>query len=111
LAGNDRTRFPPDCSVPSVERRVDIVRRMIEGWARVVEEGRAAPGSPPGLAAFARSPVLVSLAYFIEPRRLLDAKRKGRLGDEEGARVAAAGVLEGCADFLHSLAGKVRGAA
>jgi hypothetical protein len=63
------------------------------------------------LDLLSRSPSLLSLAYYIEPQRLLEARRKSRQGDFSGALATARDMLDGCVDFLREIAEKTGAAA
>jgi hypothetical protein len=58
-----------------------------------------------------RSPSLLSLAYHIEPQRLLEARRKSRQGDSSGALHTVKEMLEKCMDFLREISEKTGAAA
>jgi hypothetical protein len=51
----------------------------------------------------AESPELTDLAWHAAARDLIDAKRRQRLGDEQGARAAAVRLLEDAGAFVRSL--------
>jgi hypothetical protein len=94
-----------DQGYPDRARREAIVARLLGVWAEVVAQGaRGLHGK--GLAAFADSPALFPLAYHVDARGLLDARKKARAGDAAGALQAAESILARCAEFLRELVEK-----
>ncbi len=96
---------------PGREQRHRIIGGLLQGWTAELSRARAAAVSSERLELLGRSPSLLSLAYYIEPRRLLEARRKSRQGDSTGAREAAREMLDGCVDFLREIAEKTGAAA
>ena len=94
-----------DGGYPDRPKREGIIFGLLGQWAQAVETGaRGLAGD--GLAVFSGSPVLFPLAYHVDARGLLDARKKARRGDSAGALEAAASILGHCAEFLRALAEK-----
>jgi hypothetical protein len=91
---------------PPLEKRRAIAERLLDEWHRALLNGRAAGESTSSLS-FHRSPTLHSLLYYLEPRLLLEAKRKLRRGEVAEARAAVVRACEGGAAFLRMFAAKV----
>jgi hypothetical protein len=104
-------RLRAHTAFPSRDERHGIVSRLIRGWADELAGARAAAASSEKLDVIGHSPSLLSLAYYFEPRRLLEARRKTRQGDPAGAMAAAREMIEGCLDFLRQIAEKTGAAA
>lgn len=104
-----RLRTP--ATFPGRDERHGIVSRLIRGWAAELAGARAAAVSSEKLDVLGHSPSLLSLAYYIEPQRLLEARRKSRQGDSAGAMATAMEMIEGCLDFLSEIAEKTGAAA
>jgi hypothetical protein len=97
----------PDASWPDRASRLRIARAALGRWVSAVEEGSKALASGAGLDAFSRSPLLLPLAYHVDARSLLEARRKSRTGDAAGALAAGGQALEACGNFLGDLDGKL----
>jgi hypothetical protein len=76
-----------------------VLARWAETLARGAEQTRAGSWT----AVLSGSADLADLAWHASARGLLDARRRQRLGDLDGAREAAAGLLEDAATFVRSL--------
>ncbi len=100
----------PDPSWPDRGTRIGIAARALARWSEAVDAGRGSLGAGDGLAAFTRSPLLLPLAYHVDARSLLDARRRARAGDTAAALEASARALESCAAFLAFLEAKLRAA-
>jgi hypothetical protein len=95
---------------PSQPRCREIARETLNGWMAEIAAATAALGSV-DTARLGGFPVALALAATIEPRLLIEARKKGRAGDGAGARRSAEGMLESCAAFLRGIEGKTRDAA
>jgi hypothetical protein len=104
-------RLHAHAAFPSRDERHGIVSRLIHGWAAELAHARTAAASSEKLDVMGHSPSLLSLAYYFEPQRLLEARRKSRQGDSAGAMAAAREMIEGCLDFLRQIAEKTGAAA
>ncbi len=100
----------PDPAWPDRSERTRIALEALGRWMEGVEDGCRALQAGVGLEAFARSAVLLPLAYHVDARSLLDARRKARAGDAPGALEAATAALEACRGFLGGLGRKLGGA-
>lgn len=95
---------------PDRRSRRAIVQRIAGQWEAAVEHGRSRLRAGGGLAVFAGSPELLPLAYHVDPRGLLDARRKARAGSMRAALETGEQVLDACGLFLASCVGKALGA-
>lgn len=96
-----------DGKYPNRASRDAIVMQLLERWAQAVAQGaRGLRGE--GLAVFGGSPVLFPLAYHVDARGLLDARKKARAGDAAAALNAGESILANCAEFLRALAEKTK---
>ena len=80
-----------------------IVSHLISGWReKLTLAGKAMreAGEP---EAAARDPSLFALVFDVEPRLLLEARRKLRRGDRSGALETTNDMLEACGAFLRGL--------
>jgi hypothetical protein len=100
--------LPADPSYPDRRTRERIAADALARWMQAVRAGRDGLHSGAGLAALARSPLLLPLAYHIDASGLLDARRRARSGDAPGAIQSAEQVMESCAGFLSALEEKTR---
>ena len=96
---------------PRREERHRIVSRLLKGWTDELAAAHATALSFQTLDLLGHSPSLLSLAYHIEPQRLLETRRKSRQGDSNGALAAAKEMLERCIDFLREISEKTGAAA
>jgi hypothetical protein len=96
---------------PRRDERHGIIARLLKGWTAELGRARTMAVSSERLDLLGRSPSLLSLAYYIEPQRLLEARRKSRQGDFSGALATARDMLDGCVDFLREIAEKTGAAA
>lgn len=92
---------------PAAASRRAAARAVLVRWADILARGadRARAGS--WTDALAASAELADLAWHASARGLLDARRRQRLGDLEGARDAAAGLFEDAAVFVRGLEGRL----
>jgi hypothetical protein len=110
----DAPRGPRLRRHPAYPRRAErhgIVTRLLRRWTAELVQARATAVSAERLDLRGSSPSLLSLAYYIEPQRLLEARRKSRQGDASGALAATRKMLHGCVDFLREIAEKTGAAA
>lgn len=96
---------------PRCDERHGIIARLLQSWTAELARARTAAVSSERLDLLGRSPSLLSLAYYIEPQRLLEARRKSRQGDSSGALATAKEMLDRCVDFLREIAEKTGAAA
>jgi hypothetical protein len=94
---------------PQPSRRREIAAEMLQRWtAQIAAAGAVlSSGKTTPLEKF---PEALALAGTIEPRFLIEARKKARAGDTAGARAAADAVMEGCAAFLRLLEEKTHAA-
>jgi hypothetical protein len=104
-------RLRTHTAFPRRDERHRIISRLLRGWTAELDGARVAAVSSERLDLLGHSPSLLSLAYYIEPQRLLEARRKSRHGDPIGALATAKEMLEGCLDFLRGIAEKTGAAA
>jgi hypothetical protein len=88
---------------PELPQRLLIVSRLISGWMTNLANAAKAMKASATLDAVAMDPPVCALAHDIEPGLLLEAGRKMRRGDREGALRTAGEMLEGCGTFLRGL--------
>jgi hypothetical protein len=96
---------------PRRDERHTIVRRILNGWTAELVRAHSTAVSQGMLDLLGRSPSLLSLAYHIEPQRLIEARRKSRQRDSSGALRTAKEMLERCMDFLREISEKTDAAA
>jgi len=96
---------------PRRDERHRIIDRLLKGWTDELAQAHTAAASFEGLDLLGHSPSILPLAYHIEPQRLLETRRKSRLGDSTGAVAAAKEMLERCIDFLRVISEKTGAAA
>jgi hypothetical protein len=106
-AGSLPPGLRPDPSWPDRRARALIASRALSRWNEAVDSGQGALGAGGGLEAFSRSPLLLPLAYHVDARSLLDARRRARAGDTAGAIEASTQALDNCARFLAFLEAKI----
>jgi hypothetical protein len=102
---------------PTLEKRRAIARRLLDEWSDELKRAgrRSASRSQPTIllerAADRNSPSRAadSLLYYIEPRLLLEARMKQRLGNNREALAALVRACDEGVSFLGSLAAKVFG--
>ena len=115
LAGRPESARGPllhgSSAFPPREVRRGIVSRLLKGWTDEIVQARAAATAFAKLDLLGRSSLFLSLAYYIEPQRLLETRRKSRRGDSAGALATAREMLEGCIDFLREIREKTGAAA
>ncbi len=88
---------------PDREERRRIVSRLIAGWSARIQGTAKAIESAGGLDAVLGDPSCSAIAHDIEPRLLLESRRKLRRGDLAGAVETASSMLESCGAFLRGL--------
>jgi hypothetical protein len=88
---------------PDRPQRRRIVSRLIFDWLARLENAKEAIKGPPGIEAVVADPFACAMTHDIEPRLLLESRRKLRRGDPAGSRAAAAAMLENCETFLRVL--------
>jgi hypothetical protein len=88
---------------PDRAQRRRIVSRLILDWLARLETAEEAIKGPAGLEAIVGDPFAYTITHDIEPRLLLESRRKLRRGDRAGALETAATMLEGCETFLRSM--------
>ena len=94
-----------DAFPPRDERHL-IISRLLKGWTDELARAHTTALTFERLDLLGHSPSLLSLAYHIEPQRLLEARRKSRQGDSSGALATAREMLEKCIDFLREISEK-----
>jgi hypothetical protein len=88
---------------PDPAERRRIVSRLIDDWLASIEGAARALEGPAGLDALDGNPSASAIAHDIEPRLLLESRRKKRRGDPTGALQTAGTMLESCGAFLRRL--------
>jgi hypothetical protein len=88
---------------PGADERRKIVGAVLARWVGEVEDGSREFRAGAGLSVFSRSPLLLPLAWHVDPRGLLEARRKARTGQAAAAQEAGERALQACAVFLSSL--------
>lgn len=99
-------RLRAHASFPRRPERGHIISHLLRGWTAELESAHAATVASAHLDLLGHSPSLLSLAYYIEPQRLLEARRKSRRGDFSGALATTKEMLTCCVDFLRRIAEK-----
>ncbi len=93
---------------PRAARRA-IALELIDEWTRTVTSGDFPLATDPGLPETAATGL--AICATIEPRALLDARRRERRGDAAGAAAARRAMIDGTVAFLARLGDRIRGAA
>jgi hypothetical protein len=88
---------------PGAHERGQIADGILARWASEVEHGVRRFRAGAGLAVFSDSPLLLPLAWHVDPRVLLDARRKARTAHAAAALEAGERALDACAAFLAAL--------
>ena len=88
---------------PGRDRRRRIVSQLIAGWREKLSLAGKAVREAGEPEAAARDPSLFALLFDIEPRLLLEARRKLRRGDRFAALETTNDMLEACGAFLRGL--------
>jgi hypothetical protein len=76
---------------------------VLSRWNGILERGAAQARHGAWAEVLAGSPGLADLAWHAAARGLIDAKRRQRLGDAEGAQEAAVRLLEDTGAFVRAL--------
>jgi len=87
---------------PAASRR-GAARGVLSRWSEILDRGAARARGGAWVEVLAESPELTDLAWHAAARDLIDAKRRQRLGDEQGAQAAAVRLLEDAGAFVRSL--------
>ena len=115
LSGNPQSPRGPRLhaagTFPGRDARHGITDRLLKGWTDELERAHAAAAAFEELDLLGHSPSLLSLAYHIEPQRLLETRRRSRQGDSAGALATAREMLGRCIDFLREISEKTGAAA
>jgi hypothetical protein len=93
-------------AIPGRRQRLDVLTGLLEGWRGELSAARAALSRTRGLSPLGELPTVLSLAYHVEPRLLIETRRAARQGNLDGALDHASRMLAGCMSFLESLEGK-----
>ncbi len=104
-------RLRSHAALPRRDERHAIVNHLLAEWTSELLRARTTAVSLQRLDLLGHSPSLLSLAYHIEPQRLLETRRKSRWGDSTGALATAKEMLERCIDFLREISEKTSVAA
>jgi hypothetical protein len=96
-------RLRTDPRWPSAPARRDAAREVLSRWNGILERGAAQARHGAWAEVLAGSPGLADLAWHAAARGLIDAKRRQRLGDAEGAQEAAVRLLEDTGAFVRAL--------
>jgi hypothetical protein len=95
--------FAPDPRWPGRGGRQRAAREVLSHWGELLLRGASRARTGSWAETLAEAPELADLAWHASARGLIDAKRRQRLGDPEGARTAAVALLEEAGAFVRSL--------
>jgi hypothetical protein len=104
VPGPGGPRLSPVRGYPGREERIGIAQRLMRGWREAIRDtGGALSASEPAQAPSTG----LELSYLISPRLLVDARRKARIGDPDGARTAWSEMVDDCVAFLDGIMGRI----
>jgi hypothetical protein len=96
----------PSAGFPSRESRRSMVHRIMAGWKTHLADPEPFLRAIDAPVAIDQMPLAYALAFMIEPRGLVECRKRLRREDAAGARSAAGALLERCASFLDEIMGK-----
>jgi hypothetical protein len=110
-SSREGSRFSPQEGYPARHERTRIVQSLLEAWKSSLAAAQESICRSAEPAQLELSSLPLTLAYYIEPQLLLEARRKSRRGDLASARATAEEMFRGCIDCLGEQAEKSRAGA